>query len=470
MDLESAYDPQRFRELGHALVDQLSDELSQARSAQGPVLVPEDPDALLQQWSDAFTAEGGESADELVRRAWKHSVRLHHPGYVGHQVAAPLPMAALVELASALSNNGMAVYEMGQAPTVMERRVIEFLSEQLHLGPEADGVLTHGGSLGNLTALLAARQAKSDHDVWTDGQREAQCVLVSEQAHYCVDRAVRVMGWGSAGVAGVATDADHRLDLGDLERAWRAAGESGRRPIAVVASACSTATGSFDPIAPIADFCRERDLWLHVDGAHGASYALSPKLRDRLEGIERADSVVWDLHKLLALPALNTAVLFREGQRSYSAFAQEASYLFEGETTREEWFNVGRRTLECTKRGMGLVAYATLQAVGTEALAEHLERTYARTLELHDLLRDADDFEVAHHPQANILCFRHTAAGCEDLDGLQARVRAAVLAGGSHYLVQTRLEGALWLRVTLMNPFTDRGALLGLMEAIRGAA
>jgi L-2,4-diaminobutyrate decarboxylase len=238
----------------------------------------------------------------------------------------------------------------------------------------------------------------------------------------------------------------------------------------VVASACSTATGSFDPIAPIAEFCRERDLWLHVDGAHGASYALSPKLRHRLEGIERADSVVWDLHKLLALPALNTAVLFREGQRSYSAFAQEASYLFEGETTREEWFNVGRRTLECTKRGLGLVAYATLQAVGTDALVEHLERTYARTLELHDLLRDAEDFEVAHRPQANILCFRYAPAGCADLDALQARVRAAVLAGGSHYLVQTRLEGALWLRVTLMNPFTDRGALLGLLQAIRTAA
>lgn len=294
-------------------------------------------------------------------------------------------------------------------------------------------------------------------------------MLVSEQAHYCVDRAARVMGWGSAGVASVTTDADHRLDLRDLERAWRAAGESGRRPIAVVASACSTATGSFDPIAPIADFCRERDLWLHVDGAHGASYALSPKLRGRLEGIERADSVVWDLHKLLALPALNTAVLFREGQRSYSSFAQEASYLFEGETTREEWFNIGRRTLECTKRGMGLVAYATLQAVGTEALAEHLERTYARALELHDLLRDAEDFEVAHRPQANILCFRHTPAGCDDLDAHQARVRAAVLAGGTHYLVQTRLGGSLWLRVTLMNPFTDRAALLALLDSIRRA-
>ena len=469
MDLESAYDPQRFRELGHALVDQLSDALSLARSGQVPVLVPEDPEVLLEQWSATFATDGGAAPEEIVRRAWAHSVRLHHPGYVGHQIAAPLPMAALVELASALFNNGMAVYEMGQAQTVLERRVLEFLGAQLRFDSKADGVLTHGGSLGNLTALLAARQANSDHDVWTEGQREDQCVLVSEQAHYCVDRAVRVMGWGSGGVVGVATDADYRLDPLELERAWRAAGEAGRRPIAVVASACSTATGSFDPIASIADFCKERGLWLHVDGAHGASYAFSPKLRDRLEGIERADSVVWDLHKLLALPALSTAVLFREGQRSYSAFAQEASYLFEGENTQEEWFNLGRRTLECTKRGMGLVAYATLQAVGTEALVEHLERTHARTLELHRLLQEADDFEVAHRPQANILCFRYAPSGCEDLDALQLRVRTAVLAGGSHYLVQTRLEESLWMRVTLMNPFTEREGLIRLMEAIRAA-
>lgn len=470
MDLHSAYDPEGFRRQGHALIDQLADALLQAQSGAGSVLQPIDPEELLASWPRDLPAKGGADLGDWIRRCWEHSVRLHHPGYIGHQVAAPIPLAALVEMASALSNNGMAVYEMGQAPTVMERRVIQFLAGHLDWDSTADGVLTHGGSLGNLTALLAARQAQAQHDVWSEGQVDPMCVLVSRQAHYCVDRAVRVMGWGADGVAQVGVDRDYRMELADLERCWRQAGERGRRPIAVVASACSTATGSFDPVARIADFCQERGLWLHVDGAHGASYVLSPQLRGRLEGIDRADSVVWDLHKMLALPALNTAVLFREGQRSYEAFAQEASYLFEGATTQDDWFNVGRRTLECTKRGLGLVAWATLAAVGTDATVEHLERTYAQTLALHEMLEAADDFEAAHEPQANILCFRHRPKGVEpgaELDAHQERLRQALLEGGSHYLVQTRLDGALWLRVTLMNPFTSRETLESLMQELR---
>ena len=466
-----AHDPEAFRAAGHRLIDGLTEHLIRARAREGRAISAVPPQQLLEEIPAELPVDGGGDLVERLLEVARRSTSVHHPGYVGHQVSTPLPQAALAELTGALVNNGMAVYEMGQVHTVMERHVIEWMCSVLGFGAGAGGVLTHGGSLGNLTALLAARQAKAGHDIWSEGASEPLALLVSDQAHYCVDRAARIMGWGAGGAVAVPTDDRFRLRIDALGECLRRARSQGRRVLAVVASSCSTASGSFDPLEEIADFCAANDLWLHVDGAHGASFALSDRTADRLRGIERADSVVWDLHKLMALPSLNTAVLFREGQRSYEAFAQEASYLFDDVEPSEEWFNVGRRTMECTKRALSVTAYTMLETYGTAHFGRHVERLLDLTQHLTGLVEAAPDFELAVEPEANILCFRHVpAATSGGLDELQARIRRRVLDGGRYYLVQARLRGALWLRTTLMNPHTTEADLAGLLDEIRAAA
>ncbi|MCP5021623.1 MAG: hypothetical protein GY930_07580 [bacterium] len=163
----------------------------------------------------------------------------------------------------------MAVYEMGPAQTMAEIHVVCFLADRIGFGKHAGGVLTHGGSLGNLTALLAARQAKAGSDVWQAGQEQVYTVLASAENHYSVSRAVRIMGWGEGGMEPVEVDDHFHLRPDRFAAAMKRAEESGRTVIGVVASDCTTSTGSFDPIDPIADFCEQHDLWLHVDAAHG---------------------------------------------------------------------------------------------------------------------------------------------------------------------------------------------------------
>lgn len=471
--LDRAYDIKAFREQGASLIERLADYLDAALNRQGPVLEPMDPEVLLAEveagfprWPDA----GKELLEKLLMEVVRHSTHVHHPGFVGHQVSAPLPQSILAEMVSSLLSNGMAVWEMGQLQTVMERRVVEYLCGNLGWDSSSDGVLTNGGSLGNLTALLAARQAKAGYDVWAEGQREPMSVLVSEQAHYCISRSVQCMGWGAKGAAPVPTDARFRLRPDALELALGRCRDEGRQVLAVVASCCSTAAGSFDPLPEIADFCAENDLWLHVDGAHGASLCLSEKHKATLRGIERADSVVWDLHKMMALPALNTAVLFREGARSYEPFAQSASYLFQGEEREQEWFQIGRRTMECTKRGLSVTAYCMLQSAGTELFAENVERLIGRAHDLADRLQAAPDFELATYPEANILCFRHIPTEAADIDAHQARIRQAILQAGDFYITQARLNDALWMRTTISNPFTSESDLDRLLAAIRRIA
>ena len=471
--LVAAYDAERFRADGHAVIDRLADHL--AAAADGPVLPWQAPTAAIAAWPDDFP-DGPDPAADLVttiERTLAGSIRLHHPRYLGHQVPPPLPAAALADAMAALLNNGMAVYEMGGVATPHELAVVSWMARTLGLPDGAGGLLTSGGSLGNLTALLAARAARAGHDVWTEGSHAAAplAVLVARTAHYSIDRAVRTLGWGEGGAVAVAVDAGYRLDPSDLARAHAVALAEGRRPIAVVASAGSTATGAYDPLEPIADFCAAHGLWLHVDGAHGAAAALSPLHAHRVRGLERADSIVWDAHKLLAMPALCTAVLYRDAEHAYGAFAQEASYLFARE---RQWWNLGLRTLECTKRMMGSIVYACLRAHGVGWFRDYVERVFALAAALAARLEAAADFELALTPEANIVCFRYRPVSGPmpgpDLDALQAAVRTRCRDRGELYFLDTLLGGERWLRTAVMNPLTTGVELDALLDAIRAAA
>lgn len=472
--LRAAYDPERFRAEGHRVIDALADHLAAAVARDdAPVLPWQAPADAVAAWSSEFPDEPSATTIDTVLATLAGSIRLHHPRYLGHQVPPPLPAAALVDAMAALLNNGMAVYEMGGTATPHELAVLDWMARTLGLPPSAGGLLTSGGSLGNLTALLAARQARAGHDVWTDGDRPAPplAVLVASTAHYSIDRAVRVLGWGAGGAVAVAVDERMRLRADDLPRALAAARAAGRQPIAVVASAGSTATGAYDPLPAIADFCADAGLWLHVDGAHGAAAALSPRHALLIAGLERADSVVWDAHKLLAMPALCTAVLFRDREHAYAAFAQEAAYLFARE---RQWWNLGLRTLECTKRMMGTILYASLRAEGVGFFRDYVERVFALGQALAARVDAAADFELAVPPEANIVCFRYRPVGGPApgpaLDELQARVRTRGRDRGRFYFLDTQLAGARWLRTALMNPLTTDGDLDELLDELRALA
>ncbi len=462
------FDPGRFRASGHALIDLLADHLAGNLSGQGKVLDWRPPALAEPNWQaplpHAPTLSPDALLDKLRDDILPAGLAIHHPRNLGHQVATPLPMAALCDLVAALANQAMAVYETGPAATMIERQVIRWLGE-LAGWPTAEGVLTSGGAQANLTALLAARQKAAGWDVWREGVGAGQTlkILASEHAHYSVTRAAGIMGLGVDAVIRVAADDQGRMDMAALIAAHRGAVASGARVMAVVASAGCTPTGSIDPLAGIGAYCQGHGLWLHVDGAHGASALLSEKHRAALHGVELADSLVWDGHKLLYMPAPVSAALFREPRDSYAAFAQEASYLFQGRSREDEAYNVSYRTLECTKRMMGLKLWAAFSLYGAAGLAALVDTVFAGARRLADIIRDAPDFQLLMQPQTNIVCFRH---GEHD----QAMLRRHIVERGEFHLTQVDLRGTTWLRATLMHPLTREDDLAALLECTRRAA
>lgn len=467
------YDPEGFRAAGHAVIDQLADYLAGTGRGNGPVLPYAPPSVTLERWAAPGDRSPRVSFAELLPTVLADSHHLHHPRYVGHQVSAPIGTAVLAELVSALLNNGTAEYEMGPVSNAMEKRLLEWLGTTLGFGPDVEGLFTSGGSVGNLTALAAARQSTIGADPWNDGLAGAQplAVLVSEQAHYSNDRAARILGLGAGGVVPVPVDDQFRLDPAALAAAHRRAEDDGRRVFAVVGNACSTATGAFDPLEAIADYAAEHDLWFHVDGAHGAIAALAPAYRHLVAGIERADSVVLDAHKMLLQPGLLTAVLYRRRGVADRTFHQEQSYVgFHAEEGEFAWWDPGLRTLECQKRMMALELYASLAEHGQAFFADYVSHMFDLARRFAREIDAAPDFELATPPQANMVCFRMNRPGVDDLDALQLRIREELVHSGAFYLSKASLRGQAYLRTTLINPRTTESDLSALLMAVREAA
>jgi L-2,4-diaminobutyrate decarboxylase len=318
---------------------------------------------------------------------------------------------------------------------------------------KANGLLVSGGSLGNLTALLSARQAKVQN-AWKEGLKEIPqlAIMVSEEAHYCVARSAKIMGLGNEGVILIPTNSKRQMDTEALEKKYQEAISKGKQVFAVVGSACTTSTGSYDPLPQIADFCEKNNIWFHVDGAHGSAVALSEKYKYLVDGIERADSVIIDFHKMLLMPALTTAIIFKNELDSHKTFAQKASYLLE--ESENNWFDLASRTVECTKKMMGLKIYLTLKMYGEQLFDDFVTHTHDLAREFAESIKSNPNLELAIEPQSNILCFRFFNMGSSDetLNELNRKIRRNIVESGEFYIVQTQLNGIVYLRMALMNP------------------
>lgn len=482
--ISSMFDPQAFQAVGHELIDLLTEYLQTSLEGKSQVLNWQEPLAEDLHWQADLPSQSTLSPESLLKELKQtilpNSLAIHHPRNMGHQVATPLPMAALCDLVAALTNQAMAVYEAGPSATMLERQVIRWLCELIDAESwkKAGGVLTSGGAQANLTALLVARQISLSKNVpkanaWKNGVSATPklCILASEHAHYSVSRAAGIMGLGTDAVIKIACDENGAIEIEALKRAHQRCVENKQIVMAVVANAGCTSTGSIDPLLSIGEYCQAHQLWFHVDGAHGASALLSEKHRHQLNGLALADSVVWDGHKLLYMPAAVSAVLFRDEVHSYAAFSQDASYLFQGVHHEDEAFNISYRTLECTKRMMALKLWAAFSLYGTSGLGALIDEAFEKAKLLAHKLQNKRNFALLMAPQTNIVCFRYLADLDKNaLNEHQSKIRQDLVENGLFHITQVKLDEIVWLRVTLMNPFTSETDLDALLETIEQSA
>jgi len=466
--LHKAYDSALFQEEGAQLIALLSQHLNTMMSGTSDKVTQwKLPNDELAFWRAAL--QHPMDTSDLFQTVLERSIHVHHPKFIGHQIAPTVPVSALATLLSALLNNGMTVYEMGQASAPMEKVVIEWFTQAIGYR-DGDGFLTSGGTLANLTAMLAARKAKASDDIWNEGLSSPLAIMVSEEAHYCIDRAARIMGLGERGIIKIPVNDQYAIRTDLLEEYYNNAISQGFTIIAIVGSAPSTSTGAYDDLDALSVFAKAHNLWFHIDGAHGGAAIFSSTYKHLLKGIDQADSIIIDGHKMMATSSITTAVLFKNGQDSYATFSQKAQYLWE-KNDDEEWYNIGKRTFECTKSMMSLRFYAIINSYGNAFFDDFVTSLYNLGKTMGDLIKADHSFALFLEPQSNIVCFRYI----DDVppahyDVVNKKIRQRVLEDGEFYMVSTQLKEAFWLRTTIMNPFTTKDDLQELLIKIKHIA
>ena len=483
--LRAAYDPQQFRVAAEQWGSLLAAHLEAVQQRQTRVLNWTEPQAnvaLAERWLDGGPAESSDmrppAADRfggIVQQMLDRGHNLHHPRYIGHQVPAPVPIAGLFDAVGSVTNQVMAIYEMGPWATAVERALINRLGQQIGWPQESfAGLVTHGGSLGNLTALLTARNVKLSGS-WENGTASSgdkPIMIVHGDAHYSLARSAGILGLGTKSVLRGELDSRRRLDPQRLDEQLSELAKQKQRVVAVVACACATPIGAFDPLRDVADVCQRHGVWLHVDAAHGGAALFSRRHRHLLAGVDRADSLVWDAHKMMFMPALCAFVFYRNKLHRFETFRQEAPYLFDPSAPGMADFDSGMLTLECTKRAASYGLWGTWSLFGQQLFEDLVDVTFELGRVFFELLTATDDFVPLHEPECNIVAFRHVpavmrSAPPETLSAFQFELRRRLIESGRFYIVQTSHGGVGALRVTIINPLTTTDDLNELLAALR---
>ncbi|WP_157882504.1 pyridoxal phosphate-dependent decarboxylase family protein [Streptomyces silvensis] len=478
--LLEAFEAQRFRENAETVLSRLEKHLSDL-SIRGleladPARLTEAARALMTTEREQPTAFDEERLAAIVDLYVRTGIQVHSPGYMGRQFSGVVPLSGVIDFVSSVVNQPSSFYEAGQLPIVAERIMADELNQFIGWDPGRFAMLTtSGGSLANLTALLAARN-RAFPGILSRGNSALQAqvrpaVAVGADVHYSVARAAGVMGIGEDRIVRLPLDRRRRIDADRVRPALDEAEEAGLTVFCLVASAGTTSVGAFDPLDRLAAVAQERDLWFHVDGAHGASLLVSDKLRHRLRGIDRADSLTWDAHKMMFVPAPCTLLFYRDRERSRGAFRQTASYVFDERQDSNSALDNGDKNFECTKRPMIMPLWALWAIYGKSLFADKIEYLCRLTQEAHAILESLPDFETIHRPEANILCFRYRPEriGDDRVHEFQVDVRNRVKEQGNFFISKVDVDGVAALRVVMMNHHITSGHFHMLLDEIRKA-
>jgi glutamate/tyrosine decarboxylase-like PLP-dependent enzyme len=439
----------------------------------------------------ASLPQEGEPLDRLLndcRVILENSRHNGHPRFFGYVASPSTPPGAFADLIASALNANVTSWRSGPAATEIERTVVGWLSSMIGYGEDAHGLLTSGGSMANLTALLIAHRAKAETNVAATGLwnlAAPMTIYASDQIHMSIPKAADILGLGRAQVRLIPTDDRFRMNITLLRQTIADDLEAGMKPFCVVGSAGTVNTGAVDPLDEIAEVAKEFGLWFHIDGAYGALAALDETKRPLFRGLERADSISLDPHKWLYVPIDSGCLLFRNEARARAAFSFEgADYIKVHEQNADEAFAFWNYGPELSRRFRALKIWLTLRYYGMRRIAAAISEDNALAAYLGEQVEAASDFELLAVPELSICCFRYLPpafqtslpagspeqkAADAELDQLNTNIMNVVQRGGRAYLSSATIHGKFALRACITNFRTTRADIDQTLEIIRDA-
>ena len=436
--------------------------------SDGPVINEPEPTHLEELAARGIPAVGRpleEVVREMERDVIGYGYNADHARFMGFVPGPTSAISWLGDMISAGYNRhagSVANYPAGHA---VEEGLIRWLCDRAGFPAGASGTFVSGGSMANFTACVAARDTVLDERDWPRA-----VAYVSTQTHSSVAKGLRMMGVTDARIRTIDVDKGFRMKTDALAAAIAADRRAGLAPFMVIATAGTTNTGSVDPLPQVADICRREGLWMHVDGAFGASVLLT-RYRDMLKGIERADSLSWDAHKWLFQTYSCSMLLVCDERTLLKSFSAHPEYLadLEGDESLVNPWDLGP---ELTRPARGLKLWFTLQVMGADGMADCIEHGFDLARWAEEELRATPEVEIVSPAQMAMVNFRFVPAGTseEERDEICARAAARMRASGYAGVFTTELSGKKVLRLCAIHPRTHEGEMREVVRRLAAFA
>ena len=483
-------DEAELRKLCESFIDLASEYF--ASVAQRRVF-PATTGAEIKRELDAPVPLDGESLDTLIdacRKIVDSSRHNGHPRFFGYVASPATAPGALADLLASALNPSVTSWRSAPAATQIERTVVRWLGSLIGYDDQAHGLLTSGGSMANLTALLIAHRAKSDGQVSRLGMQSANppmTIYASDQVHLSLVKAADILGLGQQNFRLAPSDEDFCLNIAALRAAIQDDLRAGMKPFCVVGSAGTAGTGAIDSLHELAQVAQEFSLWFHIDGAYGAPAAMVDAQRPKFDGLRLADSISLDPHKWLYTPVDCGCLLFHDAAVARKAFGTEADYIKVHEVDEDESFAFWDYGIELSRRFRALKVWLTLKYYGARRLAEAIAGNIAVANYMGERIRAAEDLELLAPVQLSIVCFRYIPSPLRarlarprdaneqaqlelEVNRLNERIMHRVQRGGQAYVSNAMLRGKFALRACIINFRTKRADIDITLEAVREAA
>jgi glutamate/tyrosine decarboxylase-like PLP-dependent enzyme len=456
--VESSLDPdnwQSLRALGHRMLDDMMDYLQTVRERPVWQPVPEDVRAHLKRPLPLEPQSAEHVYRDFQRYVLPHTTGNIHPRFWGWVQGTGTPLGMLADMLAAGMNPN--VFGGDQGPVYVEAQVLDWCKEMLGYPVESSGLLVSGGSMANFVCLTVARNAMADIDVARQGLNMAprqMTLYSSREVHNSAQRAVELLGLGGNALRKIPVNADYQVDIPALKAAIADDRANGYYPFCVIGNAGTVNTGAIDDLNSLADVCRDEHLWFHVDGAFGALAVLSPGLRPLVAGMERADSLAFDLHKWMYIPYEAGCVLVRHAGEHHKTFLPTGAYVSHaqrGFAVESTWF--AEYGVQLSRGFRALKIWMSLKQHGIEKYARQIEQNVEQARYLAELIQAAPELELLAPVPLNIVCYRFRDDRLDEaqLNELNQQILIQLQECGIAVPSSTVLDGRFAIRVANTN-------------------